>query len=498
MTLKNAANKWNGNTILSYIFVTIILMVPFEHKYERFFKKLSKYFTNSNIGVDYVFDKKIYIFASELFIIIISIFVAYKFRVSLKKYLFSGPVKYMSLFFIIAAMSLFNSHTGNYGLQVINLMHVLVVSLFVASLYYFVKKIENRDSFIKKIFGGIVIVGLFQSFVAISQFILQKSIGLKLIGEATIGSTVPNSCSFHMSREMLSKTFLSNIIFASDNNILIRACGTFVHPNILGGFLLISIIATCYLYYHANKLHYRIGAIVVVFIQMIALFVTFSRSAGFGLIIAFSVWFGLLFCKNIDKSPYLMKKVAKLAFILLFAFSLITAMLIPLIISRGGVVGHNDSSRGGDSERVYYQKLGWYMIKTHPLLGVGFENSNLKITDYMKKEGRVIKPSFIHNIYIMVAAEVGIIGAICFTTFFVMALIKSFFRRKMTVEAISLFAMLVGFMFIGGCDYYFLHFQAGRIMLFTIATLLSVYAYTKTDEDKVFISKPSHLKAFPS
>ena len=141
MILKNDVKKWDGNTILSYLFVAIILMVPFEHKYERFFKKLSKYFVNNNTGMDIVFDKKIYIFASEFFIIIISVFVFYKYRVSLKKYLFSGPVKYITLFFIIASLSLFNSHTGNNGLQAINLMHMLVITLFVASLYYFVKKI---------------------------------------------------------------------------------------------------------------------------------------------------------------------------------------------------------------------------------------------------------------------------------------------------------------------------------------------------------------------
>jgi hypothetical protein len=76
-------------------------------------------------------------------------------------------------------------------------------------------------------FWVIIFVGVVQSLIGITQFILQHSIGLFWFKESLISSSIAG---------------VAKIIVNSEP--LIRAYGLFPHPNILGGFLFFSIIIT--------------------------------------------------------------------------------------------------------------------------------------------------------------------------------------------------------------------------------------------------------------
>lgn len=73
----------------------------------------------------------------------------------------------------------------------------------------------------------IIISAVFQSIVAILQFISQKSIGLTLLKESILSVSDPG---------------VAKIVLNGD--ALIRAYGLFPHPNILGGFLAVSLLVT--------------------------------------------------------------------------------------------------------------------------------------------------------------------------------------------------------------------------------------------------------------
>ncbi len=120
----------------------------------------------------------------------------------------------------------------------------------------------------------IIGLGFIQSFLGIIQFIKQKSVGLYFLKESLIGPDVPG----------VAKIILNGHKY-------IRSYGLFPHPNMLGGFLIVSIIFTL-LYlklFHVEQVRIaknkRIFLKAVILVQILCLILTFSKSAILGLII---------------------------------------------------------------------------------------------------------------------------------------------------------------------------------------------------------------------
>lgn len=80
---------------------------------------------------------------------------------------------------------------------------------------------------LSRAFEIIIGIGLFQAIIGIMQFLKQSSIGLFWLKESLISSNMPE---------------VAKIVL--DGHKYIRAYGLFPHPNILGGFLAFSIIVT--------------------------------------------------------------------------------------------------------------------------------------------------------------------------------------------------------------------------------------------------------------
>jgi len=92
---------------------------------------------------------------------------------------------------------------------------------------YDYKSIVPRGTIISNAFLIIILIGIFQSIIGISQFIMQHSIGLIWLKESIISPTSSG----------VAKIVLNNSAY-------IRAYGLFPHPNILGGYLAFSIVLT--------------------------------------------------------------------------------------------------------------------------------------------------------------------------------------------------------------------------------------------------------------
>jgi len=142
---------------------------------------------------------------------------------------------------------------------------------------------ENSSRW-NSIFSIIIFVSLFQSIIGILQFITQRSIGLFWLGESHISQIMPG---------------VAKIIF--NGHTLIRSYGLFPHPNIFAGFLLLSLLL-CMIYKNTNhrplllsgRIRFKGFNIVIgrknldfiIFIQSVAILLTFSKSAIIGLAIA--------------------------------------------------------------------------------------------------------------------------------------------------------------------------------------------------------------------
>lgn len=137
------------------------------------------------------------------------------------------------------------------------------------------KRFVPRGTFFVKLVQILVGIGLFQAIIAILQFFQQSSIGLFWLKESLISSNMPG---------------VAKIVL--DGHKYIRAYGLFPHPNILAGFLAFSIILTLLYIKMFHVEHYwqrwRLILQLILVIQIVAIILTFSKSAILGLLLGLS------------------------------------------------------------------------------------------------------------------------------------------------------------------------------------------------------------------
>lgn len=260
--------------------------------------------------------------------------------------------------------------------------------------------------------------GIFQSILAFFQFAFQKSIGLKMLGESVISPEI-----LGVAKVEISGSLLQNIFHAEK---IIRAYGTLPHPNLLGAFLLFSLVCGLYMQqvrydydFFSKKIHNRISPVFVgLLIILIGILLTFSRSiwlatSAFLIIYSFSNW--KLF-KNFLPAEASAKIAGK--------FKIKNSGIIKIIILICAVIAFiymlsprfcfkncpNDQSF---TLRQAYNKIAFQMIKNHPLLGVGPGNFTILEPQYYKNlQSWEIQPT--HSLYLLIASEIGIIGLFLF------------------------------------------------------------------------------------
>jgi O-antigen ligase len=253
---------------------------------------------------------------------------------------------------------------------------------------------------------------------------------------------------------------------------LMRSSATFPHPNILGGFLFCTLLNTFYLYFTEKK--YKFLFLSGITLQMLALTVSFSRAAFIALFLSTALYF-LFQARSPEKRP----SIKQLILTLLISFALCLALFYPQLLSRGGIINYNALVQGADTERLAYQKIAIDMIKERPLLGIGLNNFQIESHRFFP-EGRML-PSKVHNIYLLFAAETGLLGGSCFLLF-LFSILKNIRRSFQSPQGLFLFSLFSGLLFIGACDFYFISTPHGRILFFGFAALLYTASYGKIDE----------------
>jgi|GEM_PF-2623242 len=294
-------------------------------------------------------------------------------------------------------------------------------------------------------FWVIIFVGVAQSLIGITQFILQHSIGLFWLKESIIGQNIAG---------------VAKIIVNSEP--LIRAYGLFPHPNILGGFLFFSIVITL-LYLKCstwNILKKKNEAIVprgtilhkiiltVLAIQVLGILLSFSKSAIVAVVLAliytnvprgtFSSQRGTTENNGLDskksgegdfvncstwnilesrgkRGTFAMCKFKKLfhveQFKVLFGLGLV--VLFGLFFLRVEFYALLVRSL---SERWLYLSISERIIADNSIVGVGsgqfiFEAErlfpNLELWQYQP----------VHNVFLLIWSEWGIIGLVLFIVF---------------------------------------------------------------------------------
>ncbi len=263
---------------------------------------------------------------------------------------------------------------------------------------------------------------LFESFLALFQFLNQGSLGgiFYFFGERDFNGQTPGIANASL-----------------NGQLILRPYGTFSHPNVLAGFLLIEMIVLIYNLNYNIKALVSWTAIIALSLGTVALFLTMER-------VAILLWIFIIILLGI-KNFYRKKKV----FYFLLPFILISiAVLLPTFYLRFTNLNFSDQSFVLRGELI---KESLIMIKNQPIFGTGINNFLYNLPDFY------LQP--VHNIYLLIATQTGILGLI----FFLWFIIKAYRNLRFTIYDLR-FTILTSVLILGFFDHYFLTLQQGQLL----------------------------------
>lgn len=465
--IKRGRRFINKETALLLLFALLVLYVPCHYRYHKLLHHFSKKLLAFPGAFPMFFEKMVYYSISDVLIILFA-FLCFVFRkVSFSKLVSTSYSKALLLFFALALISLSMSKHHFFGLQYYRLLQLFICSL----VFYLLAEVDLQASTrsLVKIFATCTFfISLLQSVVAIRQYFSQKAVGLKRLGELSLSDPGVNPSSIISTDGSL--WLFDHLSAPGIGRKLIRAFGTLPDPNILGGFMALAILATLYLYFHHGA-RYKVLFFAALFLEVFTLTISFSRSAFFAALLTSGVYLFFKY-RQITKKRQSAPMGQVLA-CLISSFALSLLLFYPQLLSRGGYVNYSQTAAHfADTERVCYQKIAFAMIEKHPLLGVGFNNYILDMKQYAEGALPAEYSHPVHNIFMLIGAETGLLG-LGFFSFVFFGLAFSLFKGELTEERIFLFSAVFMVFFIGICSHYYLSWQSGRLMLFTIFGLIA-------------------------
>lgn len=302
----------------------------------------------------------------------------------------------------------------------------------------------------------------FQSLLGVYQFVTQSSLGLYALGEPFLSPDLA-----HLARMNVA------------GHEFVRAYGTLPHPNVLGGFLSLSMIGTFFL-----TIKQRGIKMTLLSVQFLGLMLTFSRSALLSLSISLLVM-AILYRSEIKRHS---KKLINTA---VFVVGL---ELMVVILSR---LEELSQSTG---ERVKGIMTAFALFEQYPL-GVGYRLQTLFLDQAAAAPLMPWDYQPVHNIYLLMLSELGIFGLLLGAWFFIFSILKLYDRRKLLLtrqrlqkKRLLISAILI-IALIGLFDHYWLSLSQGVAVLIFFLALASSFS---VDPGQVqAIKKGGSLKQSP-
>jgi len=303
-------------------------------------------------------------------------------------------------------------------------------------------------------FKGLIAViagsAVFQALLGFYQFSFSRSLGLWWLGEPVVEK---------FTRGMAR--------FSVDGQVFLRAFGTFPHANIFAGFLVLGLLALSWLWLTRPKnkiglsLLLSIGLLVVV----IGLAVSFSRSGWLSAIIGLVVFVFLGFKNKEWRSE-------------IFSFAVVLSVICFLLLVQSGWLF---LPRAGFSltevsvaDRLTYNKIGWEILRNNPL-GVGIVNQAFYAADNgLYQAAGLARETLwqpIHNLYLLIAAEIGWLGLVLFLIFIIWLFVAAWRLPKNHGNIFSL-AALAALLFFGLFDHFLWDLQSGILMFWLVVGIM--------------------------
>lgn len=330
------------------------------------------------------------------------------------------------ILFAVGLSIVFSVDQFNSWMYFLRFCEFSIFALFIANGYFPMKKVMF-------IFVGVI---AFEALIGILQFMLQHSLGLSYLGEPDL---------WQGARGIASINFLGGK--------LIRAYGTFGHPNIFAAYLGFSLIFISYFRVNYRKNYFLISAFVLC---LAALVLTFSRTAFLGLLLVFSMSIFIGKFKDLSLKGS-------------FKYFLVIA----LVFFVGFVIFLNNSD-SSLSERLVLLDTSKNMFFENPF-GVGIGNFTAVMQNFV--DTKLLPWNFqpVHNVYLLMLNEIGWFGLSVFL-FLVAYLLRRFTKNK----EYFLLSLLVFILFVAFFDHYLFSLYQGQFLFWLFIGF--AYRYPRTSE----------------
>lgn len=261
------------------------------------------------------------------------------------------------------------------------LSFIVLVKMVV--LYFYIANNIKTEKEIKPIISGLALAVLIQAVFSLGQKTSGSTLGLGILGE--------------------------NLVFETQKYLLdssaTRISGTLGNPNILA-IIFLDFSLPMLLAMHFSNLSKGFRYFVSSAFIAGTLALIFSMSRGGWIALLVSISFILLVNIRLGRI-----NIRKMLFIILILIVLVASFSV-LVISR--MKEHDYASL---RIRLPLMKVALNMIKANPFLGVGISNYRNSRNIYDATRETAIFPEPVHNEYLFIAAEIGILGLMAFLWF---------------------------------------------------------------------------------
>ena len=416
------------------------------------------------------FNKYIHFYITDFWIVGLLIGVFWLKEGSWKELFFNRHSRFLTIYGGVAIASIIFSIFATYYFQYTTIINLMIAFIAFHIIYLLLSK---RDRWIEIALWAFIGVAAVESIIGVGQFFMQKSLGLYFLSEVQINPDMDNIAVYPLTEG--SRALFDKLPWIPKDKIhILRAHGTFDHPNIFGGYLLIALFVAYYLFINAKNYLQKGFLLVLIPFLILTLTLTFARGPFFAWILGTFLFFGMGFIRN-------MKGFFKLASIIGSAFLGVIAFLFQQLVARGGFVNYNALANASDSKRFLYYKLASILFLKHPFLGIGHNGFALfpyEILDpfYGKANPLGVLP---HNVYLQIASETGAVG-LTLIGLFVISLILRALKQRLTPLSLTLLTILFSLLLVGIVDHFLWAYNVGRLMMLIFCALLA--AYTKARE----------------
>jgi len=405
MLLLDMPEKWKISFVLALAFAGYLFLVRNTNRILLF---TMAFIVPLYIGKDYItrsdhigLVRVVGIHALDVLVLILLLLFLGRMALGRIKVRFFPSITLPALVWIgISGLTIF--HTRDAELATIHLVTMIKLFLCYFAVANTVK--DNKDAW--WVVVGLLLALMFQGLLGSYQGVTGQALGLYTLGEPT-----------EVDRMVLDQTSA------------FRARGTVGHANGYAMYLVTALPFALAMIFTRVKNLWKVFAGIVLCAGTIGLIFSLSRGGWIG----FAAIFTVVMIFAVRRFPNQRRKIALICILALILLLSLSFMGSDLIMAR---LSSND--HGAAVSRITMAHGALAIIKDHPLSGVGLNNYSLFMpmydwATYLEHKG----PMVVHNVFLLIAAETGIIGLIAFIWFLTGVLKKAWSSAAKTSSDIS-------------------------------------------------------------